>query len=155
MTPARVSIPLRTARPLRGHTSPTWPAGISTWRPVATAARAPGESTTDSRARRSAPAAPSDAYSGSVPAPSTLTSTATRGLYFQHAGQAEPLRARPRRPRGRDGGARRAGLPRAPAVRLALPPPRPRPGRDDRPREAIASSPRVRVRGPLAGGGRP
>src|SRR5688572_4708769 len=58
-------MPWRTARPLRGHTRPAWPGGISMRNPVATAARSPGASVSASFAYRSAPAAPTDEYSGS------------------------------------------------------------------------------------------
>src|SRR5207245_5880871 len=76
-------MPWRTASPLRGQTRPTWPGGISRDKPVGTAARPPGGSVTASAARRSAPAAPSVAYSGSAPSPSMRISRGMGRDYSQ------------------------------------------------------------------------
>src|SRR5687767_14005287 len=164
MTPARVSRPWRTARPERGQMRPTWPAGICRRTPVATAARAPGSSTTSAIARRSAPAEPSVAYVGTAPGPSTLTSTVTsvamkrRADYTQvvkFAGGApyQPLRHGPRRAPRPVRGARRAGLSRAAGLLVALREARGLPRPDDGPAEGPARASLLSARDPVAAGG--
>src|SRR5260370_24801770 len=151
MPPARVSMPGRTGSPRRGQPSRTGPGGIASRSPVGTAARPPGAISRASLARRSAPAAPSDAYSGSRP-PSTGTpmearmaghpTPATPALTLSWRDDAaEPLRAGAGAPRGGAGAARRTRLPRASGLRLALPQAGPVGRGNDEPHQGASPAP--------------
>src|SRR6185369_6586465 len=76
-------MPCLSARPERGRTCTSYPVGMASAKPVATACRPPGPSVTSSAATTSSPAAPSVAREGSGrPAPwgRRRTSTSTGGF---------------------------------------------------------------------------